>query len=557
MTIDSLAARLAALERRLERIEIRLGLTAPAAAPDAAVSAAAAATPAAPARVAAPPAGREGASAGAGVVTNLLGWGGSIALVLAASYLVRLAIDTGWLTPIRQVLLASLGGFALIGTGFALRDSQRQYASLLPAAGIVILFICVYGAHLYYGLVGSAGAALGVLALCVGALILCRVFSSDLYALFAVAGSYSAPFLLPSLRGSVIDLALYFSAWAVIFSQFAIWHGRRVIYLLALYLALIGFDILWRQHASQQWLVALLFHGAQFVVFGLATALFSIRRNEPLGHGAVLAHVPPLLLFYFIEYAILDRHVPVMAPWVAVASLAVMAGVYALARARTAAPLPGGQLLLGSYLALVLFHAGYVESVPDRWTPWFALALLPCGLALWRVTAGAEGRWPVAAAIAVIFAVNYLRVVLDIGARDVPAQPLLSVAYAVLLYTGYAFSRGAGHVGGPGAVALYLGHMSSMAAALQRVDRDIVESVCWGLLALACLAIALWRRDRVLGQSALLMFGLSAAKVLLYDLSGASDLTRIASLVVLGITFYAGGILYQRVLKSSLDIPAA
>ena len=55
--------------------------------------------------------------------------------------------------------------------------------------------------------------------------------------------------MLSGLRGSVTDLVIYFSAWSVVFSVYAIWHGRRLIYLLALYLALIGFDVIWRGRA--------------------------------------------------------------------------------------------------------------------------------------------------------------------------------------------------------------------------------------------------------------------------------------------------------------------
>jgi uncharacterized membrane protein len=78
-----------------------------------------------------------------------LGWGGAVAFALAASYLIRLAIDTGWLTPVRQVAFAAIAGLVLIGTGFALRNFDRQYAGLLPAGGIAILFLSIYGGHLY------------------------------------------------------------------------------------------------------------------------------------------------------------------------------------------------------------------------------------------------------------------------------------------------------------------------------------------------------------------------------------------------------------------------
>jgi hypothetical protein len=83
------------------------------------------------------------------LVTSILGWGGAVAFALAASYLIRLAIDTGWLTPVRQVAFAAIAGLVLIGTGFALRNFDRQYAGLLPAGGIAILFLSIYGGHLY------------------------------------------------------------------------------------------------------------------------------------------------------------------------------------------------------------------------------------------------------------------------------------------------------------------------------------------------------------------------------------------------------------------------
>jgi uncharacterized membrane protein len=92
-----------------------------------------------------------------------------------------------------------------------------------------------------------------------------------------------------------------------------------------------------------------------------------------------------------------------------------------------------------------------------------------------------------------------------------------------------------------------------MAAALHLVGERIVESTVWGIIALVCLGVSLWQRDRVLGQTSLFVFGAAAVKVLLYDLGGASPTTRIISLVVLGVTFYLGGLLYQRVMAASRE----
>ncbi|HUL81626.1 MAG TPA: DUF2339 domain-containing protein, partial [Gammaproteobacteria bacterium] len=440
-------------------------------------------------------------------------------------------------------------GLVLIGAGLALRGVNRAYAGLLPAAGIVVLFLSVYGAHLYYGFLGAPPAAAAVVAICVLSLWLCRVFESDLYALFAVAGSYSAPFLLSTLRGSAMDLVIYFSAWNVVFCAFAIWQGRRLVYLLALYLALISFDVLARELPSSDWQVALAFQTVQLAIFGVATVAFSIRHARPLDAAAALAHLPPLLLFYFLQYAQLVRHLPASAPWIAVASLAVVALLYGVARITLKRPLSGGEFLLWAYVAVVLGHAGYIELVPKEWAPWVALGLVPVfAAASVRFQLSLERAWPAWCAVAAIFAVNYLRIAFDTDVALVPGKTALALAYALLLYAGYAFLRGRDEEGGVKLLLLYAGHVSAMAAALHFFAVPIVQSAAWGVLALACLVASWSQRDRQLGQSSLLVFAATAGKVLLYDLSGAPPVARIVSLVVLGVTFYFGGLLYQKML---------
>jgi predicted membrane protein DUF2339 len=552
----------AQIEKRFADIEARLALVEVLFSKPAAPAAGAAAGAGAPspaqtpravaaqaARAVAPRAAPRGSEERPSSVTSLLGWGGAAALVLAAAYLIRLAVESGWLTPMRQVAFATLGGLAMIAAGFVLRGMNRYYAGLLPAGGVAILFLSIYGAHLFYGFIEAAPATAAVVLVCVLSLWLCRAFESDLYALFAVAGSYSAPVLI-SGAPSITDLVIYFSAWSVVFSVFSIWHGRRLIYLLALYLALVIFDFMFRGKAPDAWAAALAFQTIQFAIFGTATAMFSVRNQSPLDQPSAMAHLPPLLLFYFLQYALLKRHMPELAPWIAVGSGVVVAGLYAAARAALQRPLPGGELLLWTYVALVLFHAGYIESVPHAWAPWVAFLIVPVvAVATMRTEGSLEATtWPVWLAGILIFAINYLRVVFDVDVQSTPARAWLAVAYAAQLYVGYYFLRGRGSSQALAALLLYLGHICAMAAALHLVGERIVESTVWGIIALVCLGVSLAQRDRVLGQTSLFVFGAAAAKVLLYDLGGASPMIRIISLVVLGVTFYVGGLLYQRML---------
>lgn len=480
-------------------------------------------------------------------VTQILGWTGATALVLAVAYLIRLALDAGWLTPERQLGLAVLSGFALIGTGLNLRSADRQYASLLPAGGLVVLFLAIYGAHLYYHLIGVQMAAGAVFLTCLAALWLGRMFESEVYGLFAVVGSYSAPFLLHTLAGSVVDLVIYFSAWSVLFCLYSIWIGIRRPYLLAAYLALLGFQYLSNLMAPDEWGAAFAFQILQFAIFLAGAIAFSVRHRRPMRSEEAMAHLPLLLIFYALQYGLLERHVPAFAPWIALGSVAVLLVAHIVAK-RVLGALPASSVLVSTYAALAIFHAGYMELLPAAFAPWAGLLLLPALGLYVRARGGyASLGWPMRTLVLVIFVLNYQRVVIGTGLEDVPAHEVLALLYAASLYVAYVLVRRTPNLGDFATVALYVGHVAMMSAAVQILDGRLAVSLAWGMVALACLALAFRTRDKLLGKSSLLIFAASAAKVMLFDLSHAAPLVRIGLLVVLGVTLYAGGWMYKRV----------
>lgn len=548
--LNRLEARMNQLERLVEGMMARLGGVVPAPPPMPAEQrgpAMSSAPPVPPAVAARTWTAREPAS-GESSVTRALGWTGATAMVLAAVYLIRLAIDSGMLTPGRQVALAVIGAFALIGLGLRLRRGSREYASLLPAGGIVILFASIYGAHIYYQLIPAPMAAVAVVLTCLGALWLGRLFESQLYALFAVVGSYSAPFLLPSLRNSITDLVVYYSAWSVLFCVYAVWIGQRRVYLLAAYMALLGFEAIWRLGAGGEWMSALVFQTVQLVVFAAGTVVYSVRRQEPMDKETALAHLPALLIFYILQYTLLRSHLPALAPWVMLASAGVVLLCYLAARRLLKASHEAGGMLAGAYVALVLFHAGYVESVPSDMAPWLTLLLLPVfGLYAFVRGNAASVVLPIQLAAGLVFVINFVRVLADVEMAGVADHKVLSLLYALELYAGYYFVRRLPALKDFYAPLLYAGHLSALAAAVHLATGRFMVSLIWGVLALGCLIIALRNSDKLLGKSSLLIFSAAAGKVLLYDLSGAAPLVRIASLMVLGITLYVGGWLYRKV----------
>ncbi len=469
------------------------------------------------------------------------------ALTLAAGYLIRLAIAAGWLTPVRQVALAAIMGIVLILTGFGLLARNPRYASLLPGCGIVVLFLADYGAHLYHGLINPLQATVGVVLICGLALALGRVFEGEFYALFAVIGSYSGPIMLSNLSENPTDLAIYFSAWSILYCWYSINVARRQVYLLAAYLAFIVFDFLWRTGNASDWVTTVAFQFIQLLIFTCGTILYSVVNRAPLELSYAKAHIPVLLLFYFVQYTTLRQHLPDWAPWIAFGSLGLILAAYGIARAYLKTSLMAGRLIVAIYAAVVLLHAGYFETLPDYLRPWLGLGLIVALVAYASSRYEQAAKWwPLYAMAAVIFLLNYGRLLFGWEISDVPGYKVLIPMYAATLYIGYWLVQRQPDSANYQMWLLYMGHVNVMAGAGQIFEGRLIISLVWGILAVATLIIAIRVRNKPLGRSALFVVGAFAAKVWLFDLSGTDPLVRIGCLLVLGASLYSGGLLYQK-----------
>ena len=537
--------RIALLESRLAALEAHLGLRAtrddiaePPPPPEGQTGWAAP-------RTAVPPAQADQAPAKGFDIARVLGIGGVIALLLAASYLVRLALESGWLTPARQIGLAATLGVAMIATGVALLKQERRYASLLPAGGLAILYLCTYGAHFAYALISPWVAGLIVMGLSLFALPLGRTLQTDVYALLSAVTSYSVPLLLPVLDSDPLGLALYFSAWGLLYSTYSLFVRKRAVYLVALYLGLVLFAALPKPDAA--WVATLLFQTLQLLVFGAAAAIFSLRAGRAMTSNEAAAHAPALLIFYALQYSTLSRHVPDWAPVVAIASAAALVAIYLAARRRLGDSRMASLQLVAGYAALVAFHAVYLELVATWAKPWIALVIGPLAAHFaFRHASLRRDLWPLFGVALLIFAINALDQfrLFEAGPASM-RDALVAGLFALQLY--FAYDKVSTE--SPRELSLlllYAAHLMAMNTAMLAWSSALPVALAWTALAAATLWLGIRRSDRDLGRSALLVLGLLSAKVLLHDLSDAGPVARILCLLVLGVALYGSGLVYQR-----------
>lgn len=382
------------------------------------------------------------------LLTQRLGvWLGAGALVLAAIFLVRFAVEEGWLGPGARCVLAALLGCTLIlaGEWLARRPLPNLGAVAMPdytpsalvAGGVASLFGAAYGASVMYGLLSplagfAAMAAAGVLGLALS------LRHGRLVAAIGLATAFATPALVetedPSLPGLFAYLLVVTAAAMGVVRHTAWgWLGwtatiAGAVWVLASALAAQGADA---------WAPSL------FVPLASACFLFLLPGAAlETALGRRLAHVPPVAL------ALAALPLALRLPDVAAAAGVLLVSPVAIAAAaRDARLVRLPWLAAGIGLLLLLVWAvpawaptdeaitieGAVQAIiPGAWVPQaltrflaaallFALCHLLCGL-VFEAKGGLAWAGLAAAVPVLTLAVAYARV------RGFATDPLWALA---------------------------------------------------------------------------------------------------------------------------------
>ncbi|WP_376095162.1 DUF2339 domain-containing protein [Roseomonas sp. CCTCC AB2023176] len=415
-------------------------------------------------------------------------WLGAVAILLAGVFLVRTALEQGWIGPVERCVAAAVLGFALVAAAewmrrrpvtpageaapeagdaapmpgaageadvtasAAPRSWPDQTPAALAAGGVAVLFGAAYGAAVLYGLVPPIIGFVMLAAAAVAGLALALVFG-PLVAAVGLVGAYATPALVetadPSLPGLFAYLlAATVAALFVVRQVGAVWLG---------WCATV---------AAAGWVVA----GG--VLAGGTADLWAPALFVP---AVVLVHLA------LLPGAALDGPIGRRLAWVPVAAMAA-AGLALVPWTSGLAPVAG--LLL---LTPVTGWKGLREPRLDH-LPWVAAAAGLVALLIWFVpdwTPGGEAVTAEGAVIAVLPTGPHL---LGIEAAEA-LRPFLGAALALALLHAalglWGERRGAHPVRWAGLVAAV--PVLTLLIAYARV-RGFAQDIGWAFTALALAA---------------------------------------------------------------------
>lgn len=535
---------LQAFETRLSRIEKSLGISSAPSVNKSATTVTPTTSATVPPRSSLPPISRAETKPG-----NWLGIIGIICFIFAAGFIIKLSIDSGWLTPPRQIGLAVLFGVSLIFGGIKFQKNDLAYLSLLPAAGIIILYLSAFASHRFYSLVSFEVALALTSTVSVICIWLYVQIKHDLYALSAAVGAYCSPLIL-DLNVENTFTIYYFIICSMAFATISIWLRSRTLTILAAYLAIIITGIIDEGlHNDSVVAISLAIH---FFIFAVGTYLYSDLSKTPLSAKEASSFLPVLLIFYAVEYFFIEKMVPDLAPWISLSFAGFLLGLYYSAKSlfpnSSLASLP----LLVNFTTIVVFHSAYLEILPEDIRPWLFIAIvLGYSFAPEKYMGEVKNKFSLPRyAILLILLIEYISMLSHVIADNSLSWLVVSLASAstlwIILAKGPSRIRNVSHndqalLGGT--------HLLAIVSLYRLGDPygSLAVSSLWLLYGVFVIVLSCWKKDETMAKSALLALGFAAAKALLYDAASAPTLVRIVCLLLTGAVLYGAGFFLRRI----------
>jgi uncharacterized membrane protein len=206
-------------------------------------------------------------------------WIGGAALVLAAFFFVRYAIEAGLLGPRARSVIAAIFGLALIAVSEFARRSARtaddpRVGQSLAGAGVASLYGTLYMAGELYGLIGGVTAFVLMLLVTAAALAL-SIRHGPPTAIMGLIGGFAAPLVTGYSESNLVPLLIYLALFTAALFGLAIARGWQW-----LALAAGGAGFAW-----SAWLIAVIDGGAAaaigpFILILAIGAAFALPRMD-------------------------------------------------------------------------------------------------------------------------------------------------------------------------------------------------------------------------------------------------------------------------------------
>jgi len=509
---------------------------------------------------------------------------GILAVLIAAAWFLKLAIDNHWIGPLGRVLIGLVAGAGLVAWSERFRTrGYKAFSYSLKAVGSGVLYLSLWAAFSLYHLVDSGVAFAAMIAVTAFNGFLSWVQDAELLALYAIVGGFSTPLLLSTGENHEVALFTYLLLLdAVVLLLVALKPWSRL--LCAAFAGTVFFFASWSfgYYTQDEFGTTAFFLAVFFLVFAWAPRLVRLQAEDgglhPGWDNLALVVVPlanaglGFLAFYLMLEGAGSGGAT---PWVAVA----FAAFYLLLLRWPARGAIHGSAEATAALHLTIAVVFLTLAIPLKTQGrWMTIGWLAEGAALVWLARRIESK------LLTVLAVLCLAMgLIALVAVNPPASltPIFNERFGTYLFAiavcglvGWLAAQAAGGAaeaaiswaGLAGGAALAVNALILLAVGLEihnywwalewrgdwtlmqnyRMYAQFTYSAFFMLFGAALLTVGFWRRTAFLRWQALVLLAVAIGKVFTVDVSALSQGYRILSFLGLGALLLAVSFVYQR-----------
>jgi uncharacterized membrane protein len=239
---------------------------------------------------------------------SLFNWLGIIAVSLTVGFFLKYAFDNDWIGQRGQVLLGAVAGGGILFAAEALRArGYRSYAYVLSGGGILILYLTVYAARVFYELVGVIPAFLLMIGVTTIAVLLAARYHAYAIAVLGLIGGFMTPALLSTGVDNQIGLFGYvalLNSGVLALAYFKRWRSLNHMAFYATALTFAGWALTY--YEDRKLWPTLFFLTLFFLMFSALGLVYNVVKQRPARWFDISLIVTNATLFFAASYALLE-----------------------------------------------------------------------------------------------------------------------------------------------------------------------------------------------------------------------------------------------------------
>lgn len=230
---------------------------------------------------------------------------GISALILGVSFFLKYAFDNDWVGPLGRVFIGILVGISLVGAGDKVIKKYFSYGQVLVGGGITVLYLSIFSAFSFYGLITTLPAFLLMLIITVAAILLSLYYNAISLLIVAVLGGFMTPFMVQITDDQfwlfsyilLLDLAI------LVASIFKRWGKVNIIGLIGTTLLLfVWFSI---EYQESDLFLSMFFLTMFFFVYSLSSIIYGILERKASNSTEQFLLILSASLYFIASYLLL------------------------------------------------------------------------------------------------------------------------------------------------------------------------------------------------------------------------------------------------------------